>query len=346
MRDARGTATRERAPTIYDVAKTAGVSHTTVSRALNDQEGMTDQTRRRVLEIAARVGYERNASARVLAGRASRQLAAVVVGEGGSLRSAQLVEAVVRAARHLGYAVTMVHVDPSDERTRAAAANRIGEQGIAGAVLVLDDGLPAERMQGIMAVAPCVLIDPLAVVVGRLAGPDRVAGIALAADHLRGLGHRRIAIAVPPPDGSGAGLEPPCADARMPSLVPLAGGTSADAGWALARDADSLAGCTGLISPTVSFALGAVQALGARGVRVPEDFSVLSLEDHPDAAHLAPPLTAVSVPLEEVARHAVATLHGLIHPAAAPPTDLLLRPLLTVRASTARVPVSPSAPRR
>lgn len=72
------SADRHRPPTIYDVAETAGVSHTTVSRAVNGEGGMTEETRRRVLEVVARVGYEPNTAARVLAGRIRPRLAAVV----------------------------------------------------------------------------------------------------------------------------------------------------------------------------------------------------------------------------------------------------------------------------
>jgi DNA-binding LacI/PurR family transcriptional regulator len=297
---------RPRAPTIYDVAGIAGVSHTTVSRAVNDGGGMTAETRRRILEIAADIGYEPNPSARVLAGRIRSQLAAVVVRGDESRSSGPLIEGLVRAARAHGCALTIVGVEPADERSVAAAAERIGEPGIRGVLLLGASG----AIQGLGAVAavPHVVVTGAAgrSAGGRASGSLPAASIALT--YLRGLGHRVIA-RVAAADG---GAIPDAAElgavASDLEVVALPAASTAEAGFRAATARALPDRCTALLAPTVSFAAGFASGSRARGIRIPNDLSVVVLEDHPDAAHLAPSLTAVSAENDELAHQAVAAL--------------------------------------
>lgn len=306
MTEGQPTHRRPRPPTVYDVAEMAGVSHATVSRAVNGLDGMTESTRRRVLEIVAFVGYEPNTSARGLAGRFRPQLAAVLVGVGSPMREAALLDGLARAARRRGYALTSVGVDPRDARSVAAAAERLGEPGIGGAVFVLSDGAGTDavvgRLSGIRGV--------------RLAASGGQAARALAVDHLTALGHRAI--------------------------VHVATGAADDghrlgAAWALPADG------TALVAPTASFALGFARGLRERGIRVPEDVSVVALEDHPDAAHFTPPVTAIATDPAELAEAAVdALLRARERSGRA--ADPQASPRLAVRASTAPPAAAPSAP--
>jgi DNA-binding LacI/PurR family transcriptional regulator len=313
-----------RGPTIYDVATAAGVSHTTVSRAVNGLDGMTAATRVRILELAARVGYEPHATARGLAGRTRPHLAVVTVG-GGSPMSARLADGVRRAAQRLGYAIALVGVDAADRRSVIGAAERVGEHGVRGSVVIMNDGFSAELVASLAAGSPSVVLSLLAGPLPQCVGADPAVAVALAADHLRELGHRDRAIVRPDAASRAAGEL---------AAVPADAARSAASGLRLGRDATALRGCTGVIAPSVSFALGLIRGLGERGLRVPKDVSVVSLEDDPDAAYLAPPLTAVGVRTDHLTRRAVELLHRLIDPGAAEPAPDP-QPRLVVRASTA-----------
>jgi DNA-binding LacI/PurR family transcriptional regulator len=308
----RQTTARLRAPTIYDVAAAAGVSHATVSRAVNGQRGMTDETRHKVLEAVARAGYEPNLAARGLAGRVRSQLA-VVVGSPSSPGSARLVGAIGGAARRFDYALTIVGVEPADERSLAHAAERIGEPGVEGAILAIGER-PVEVLERLTASSPCVVLGSGATGAVRAVGVDGQEARMLAMEHLVHLGHRQIGC---------VRAEPQCSDA--------------DGGLLLGRGEALIAGYTALIVPTASFALGLIRGLQERGIRVPQDFSVVSLEDHPDAAHFPRPLTAISISLDELAQMAVSALVARID-GRSPGESPGVRARLVVRQTTAPPP--------
>ncbi|MCH6231468.1 LacI family transcriptional regulator [Microbacterium sp. CFH 31415] len=324
--------TRQHPPTIYDIARLAGVSHTTVSRAVNGQDGMTEATRRRVLEIAGRMGYERNASARTLAGRVRPQLVALVAAEGWR-ESGLLVDAVARQAHRAGLALTIVDVDPADERSRASAAARIGEPGTAGIVLIAADPLSRERLRSLAETTHAEV--PKAGRNRMLAlAADSPARVAVAVEHLAGLGHRRIALAgadTARPVDHACGV-PGVRGVRLRSIA--GAGVDADAGFRLGQNAGAFADCTALLAPTVSFALGAVRGLRLRGVRVPWDLSIVSLEDHADARHAAVPLTTVSSRRDDLAATVVARLLAAHDELA---SEVQVRARLVARQSTAPV---------
>lgn len=323
---------RLRAPTIYDIARSAGVSHTTVSRAVNGGDGMTDETRRRILEIAATAGYEPNTSARVLAGRVRPQLAAVIAGADDPLRSAALVDAVAREARRCGYALTIVGVDPDDARSLAAVAERVHEPGIRGTILIDTGGAEGAGVAVALGGSPHVRVDDEALDRMPRPIPPVAEVVALAAKHLTALGHRSIVRVVSSPDRDPGGQDAHRAG-RQHLLARVWEGATADAGFAFAEAGVLPADCTAVIAPTVSFALGFSSGLRARGIRIPHDLSVVALEERADAAHVTPPLTTVTVDAGELARRAVAALLDLIGGATSSP-DVRACPRLVARNST------------
>ncbi|WP_214467493.1 LacI family DNA-binding transcriptional regulator [Microbacterium flavescens] len=318
-------------PTIYDIAQAAGVSHTTVSRALNGLDGMTDETRRRVLGIAARVGYEPNVSARVLSCGPRPRLVALVASAGHDWREpARLVEALAREARRAGFAVTLVGVDPSDEGSLSHAATRASEPGAAGTVLLGGDQLIHERLLALLHASPSR--DSTAGGVGPVLalGADPGERMDAALRYVVQLGHRTIALGA----SEHAGHSTLGSATGGVTIRSIPADTTAEAGFRIGADITALSGCTALVAPTFSFALGAVRGIRQRGLRVPHDVSVISLEDHLDAAHAAPPITAISAPVDDLATWAVAALIDAgrgIPPSVSPP----VRAHLVVRQSTA-----------
>ncbi|MDY0908828.1 LacI family DNA-binding transcriptional regulator [Microbacterium sp. CFBP9034] len=116
---------------------------------------------------------------------------------------------------------------------------------------------------------------------------------AIALGHLAGLGHRSVVRARGGTGPTGT-LRPAKIDASGPLVTEIpCDELTSDGGFYLGGDAALLKGATAVLAPNPSFALGLIRGLEARGIRVPEHVSVLSLEDSSDAAHYAPSLTAV-----------------------------------------------------
>ena len=296
---------------------------------------MTDETRRHVLRVVERVGYEPNISARVLAGRVRPQLAAVVATSAGSRGAARLLDAVDRATRRSGFALTIVSVEPSDPTSRTNAVDRLGEPGVAGVVLISSGVLADEQLRAVQTSAPCIALSAVPSGGVRAVGGDPAEAAMLAVDHLARLGHRSIAHIVIEND-AGERFDPvrPALAARgLSGVALLHSSATSQAGFRFGRDAALHESCTALVAPTASFALGVIRGLGVRGIRVPADFSVVSLEDHDDAAHFCPPLTAIGSPAGELAEFTVATLLHSI--GEGPPwPDPIPQPRLVHRATT------------
>ncbi|MEU6745198.1 substrate-binding domain-containing protein, partial [Spirillospora sp. NPDC046719] len=105
------------------------------------------------------------------------------------------------------------------------------------------------------------------------------------------------------------------------------------------------AGCTAICGGNDIMALGAIRAARARGLRVPEDVSVTGMDDSLLTAYLDPPLTTIRQAVREMSMAAVSTVLDEIRGARSPRTELLFRPELVVRRSTAPVPASRRADR-
>lgn len=120
----------------------------------------------------------------------------------------------------------------------------------------------------------------------------RSAAVDAAVDYLRGVGHRSIRrVRVPHADD---GLEGQCEGGATREQATTGVALTAEDGYRVGRDASLLDGCTAVVVPTASFALGLIRGLSERGIRVPLDLSVVSLEDTAESAHFLPPLTTVA----------------------------------------------------
>jgi LacI family transcriptional regulator len=177
-------------------------------------------------------------------------------------------------------------------------------------------------------------------------GVDEEAGMRLAAEHLAGLGHRRIGYV-----GGAAAYQPQRYLAFCQALADLgqsledpvyadADGYVSEAGYGAVRarleGGGKLPGAVVAASDLV--ALGVLRALNEAGYRVPADISVVGFDDLPFAAMASPPLTTVRQPFDDLAGEAVALLSG----ARRPDVPLLLQPHLVIRASCAAARQDPA----
>jgi DNA-binding LacI/PurR family transcriptional regulator len=325
-----------RRPRLEDVAADAGVSTASVSLVLRGVPGPSAQTRERVLEAAARLGYRADRTASLLARRRTRLLGVPVVLRDGF--RTELAEEVQVAADARGYAVALGAI------TRAADDVRVVETLLdmrCEAVLLLAPELPAPALAALGERVPLVVI-------GRNVAPDgfdvvRVAdeaGVGEAVDHLVGLGHRRIVHV----DGGEAAMAP---DRRSgfraalhrhglgPGRV-LPGGPVEAAGAAAARALLAEPELpTAVVAANDRCAIGLLDVFLRAGVRVPQDVSLVGYDDGELARLAHVDLTSVSQEAAEQAHRAVAAAVERLDGDRTEPVEVVLTPHLVVRGSTA-----------
>lgn len=136
-----GRSTSSSAPRSVDVARLAGVSQKTVSRVFNDEQYVSTDVRRRVLEAAEQLGYRRNNAARALASGRTRSIGVVTLGT-ALYGPATLLMGVERVVRDTGYALRVVNTMEGDPAGIAGAVNSLLDQGVDGIVVSepIDEG--------------------------------------------------------------------------------------------------------------------------------------------------------------------------------------------------------------
>jgi LacI family transcriptional regulator len=331
-------------PTIYDVARLAGVSTATVSRALNDSGQIAPATRRSIEAAVEQLGYRPNTIARSLVTKATQTIA-LLLPDITNPFYASLVSGIQQHALKSGHTMLlcMTEGDPEQEEHYL---DLLRAKQVDGALV---DGLvlPPERIARFVDEGfPIVCLDrdvyspsvPLVQVDNRL-------GARLAIDHLLSLGHRRIAhvmgaqtrIAEERLDGYGASLA--AVGLAVDGNLVARGGFTEEGGFtATKRLLEARAEPTAVFAANDLSALGAITAIAAHGLRVPADVSVVGFDDVRLASFTSPPLTTVQQPATEIGEHAARILLDLIQ--GRPPAQLrfLHTPRLIVRASTAPPP--------
>lgn len=329
--------------TLRDVARAAGVSLATASRALSDAPHVSAGNREHVLRTADELGYRPHHAARSLT-TGSTATVGLVVPDLANPFFAAVAKGVQARARETGREVLVADTD-EDATLEQDVVGRLGA-----------------RVDGLVLCSPRMPSDALAThaASGRVALVNREApgapsisfdiadGVRQAVAHLRALGHRDVAYAGGPRsswsdaerrtalagvtgDGTGDVLD-------LGSFRPTHGGGVQAADLALA------AGATAVLCFNDLVALGVLARLHARGARTPQDVSVVGFDDVATAALVTPALTTVAVPLARAGREAVDLLGAGAVPDA-PPAHRRLPVELVVRASTAPAPAGSSPAR-
>jgi LacI family transcriptional regulator len=325
---------------LRDVAARSGVSFQTASKVLNGRSGVVaPSTRERILLAAAELGYVPNAMARGLVRQASVTVG-VVADDFSDLAVSQFVLAAQRAAASRGHAalISSVHANiDAGLAVRKLLEYRVDGILVAAPTLEDDPGLGA-ALSGPL---PVVSINRIHGVVVPTVGSDHTMTGTLAAEHLLGLGHRRIGTVTGPRTrqvvgsrmrGFRAALR--AAGEQLPERRIAEAGWTYDGGWAATHrllDADPTV--TAVFVHNDVMAMGALKALHERGLRLPADCSVVGCDDLSFAGYLVPPLTTVRIPFQETGERAAALLVDSIGGKQIPIRDLLPVELI-VREST------------
>jgi LacI family transcriptional regulator len=323
-------------PTIRDVARRAGVSIATVSRALNRKGDVSAETRERVQSAARTLGYVADPAARALVSQQTR-VVAVVVGDNAGHRDLSLIffgkvlAAISRRLAQSGYESLLLPPLEAGLEHRNDVAILIG----------VDDDDPLIAALAARQV-PLVGVDVHCH--GAYVGSDHAEGVRLAVAHLHAVGHRRIAH-IAGASNTVAGSERAEAFKREIDRF----GLELSAGYVRAGDFSSASGyretCallalaeppTAIVAASDLMALAALQAIWESGRRPGRDIAVVGFDDLEAAALAHPPLTTIRQDRQELGTLAATRALELAEDPEAAPADLVLPVELVVRSSSAR----------
>ncbi len=329
------------AATIRDVARLAGVSPSTVSRALSVPGMVNAATRARVAAAVEQLGYEPNRAARGLITGRTGTIGLVVPDLANPFFASVTKGVQARARRH----DVAVFVADTDEDAAA-------ETGLVRAL--------AKQVDGIVLCSPragddelaAIVQDATVVLVNRAAAGipgityDNEDGMRQAVAHLVALGHRRIAwVGGPATSWStqhrGLGLRN-AVEERRAELAPVGDFAPTYEGGMAAADQVIATGATAVVAYNDLVAIGLLARLDARGISVPGDLSVVGVDDIAMSRMARPALTTVRLPKQEAGRIAVELLLAVLDdPDSSVGTQDTLRGELIVRDSTGPAPQRP-----
>ncbi|GLZ11682.1 LacI family transcriptional regulator [Actinomadura sp. NBRC 104425] len=333
---AAGASEPAKRPTMRDVAARAGVSKALVSLVFRNAPGASAETRARVMQAAAELGYRHNRTASLLARRRTHLLGVTM-----TLRNtfhAELFEELQAVADEFGYELALSTVTRTHDERRAI--ENLLEFRCEGLVLIGAE-LPAPRLTALGRQLPVVVVGR------RIASPDldvvRTAddqGVGQVVDHLAELGHRSIAHL----DG-GAGTI--ASDRRRgyrkamqrngleEHIRLVTGGYTEDAGMAAARallDGPDLP--TAVVAVNDRSAVGLLDILARSGVEAPKAVSVAGYDDSPLSRLAHVNLTTVSQEPLDQARHALQAMVERLDGGRTTRRDVVLKPRLVIRGTT------------
>ena len=322
--------------TIKDIAKRAGVSYQTVSKALRDEKLISKATRQRVTKIAREMGYIRSSVARAMSSRSSG-LVAVFVPQLATSFYHNIIQGIEATAQPNGYSVLLYVYENLNLEEKL---NTILSYSADGAIIIENNFTEAFIGGFLKKRTPLIFVNSRNVPQGvshiRM---DNEYGIGLAMEHLHSLGHRSVFVAGASHTSGTARVEHA---KRMGARLGMRIGVkwfkpnyrSADVyeGFPLER---VLRDYTSVVCSSDYIALPVIRLCHERGIAVPKRLSVVGFDDLEFSEFLWPPLTTVGQPKESYGQRIFRALLNVIRGGAT--ENISIFPELTVRASTRAV---------
>jgi DNA-binding LacI/PurR family transcriptional regulator len=326
---------------LIDVANAAGVTKSVVSRTLNGDSTLNirKETRARIFETAAALGYEPHAGAKALAGARTRALALLIPDLTNAVY-ARIARGAYQRARERGFVVLLAE-DTEDSRAQSDYTDLVGAGRVEGLLIAsAREGHPllaAGRLNNV----PHVFVNRSVAGSNRNVRVDLPGASSAAFNYLYALGHRSIGHISGPGDlmparerELGFIQAAAAAGARPPHVAREA--YSEEGGYkAVHQLLEDNPAITAIYAGTFSQSVGALKALHTLHKRVPADISLLSYDDLPLAAYLEPSLTTMALPLQELGAEAIDALINQLE--GTDPHDVVLadEPKIIERSSTA-----------
>jgi DNA-binding LacI/PurR family transcriptional regulator len=308
------TMSLHRRPTIKDVAKAAGVTYPTVSRVLSNKPYVALETRERVLSAITELGYRPSAAARSMVTQRTHLLA-MLVPHLTDPNFGTLFAGAEREARKHGYSVLVADFDSAADNGGLLSEHRVD------GVLILE---PQNYQGQFLSELPVVELDEAPI--------DQHAGGRLVGEHFFKLGHKNVVFVGGPSDSPHARERHLGLLETFPQAPWFAGDWTAESGYALLEQTLEYAP-TALFAANDYVALGLIHALRSKGLRVPDDISLVGFDDVLPAKHFTPALTTVQQPFEQQGAQAAALLLAKLHGRTLTRSHQIL-PHLIIREST------------
>jgi len=327
--------------TIKDVASKAGVSASTVSHVINNTRYVSEETSAKVLETIKKLNYYQNSQAKGLVTGKSH-IIGLVVSDITNPFFPELVRGVEKNAIQHGYEVFLFNTD-YDSRRAAIITRKLIEQKVDG-IIIMTTEIEIGLVNNLTSVAiPLVLLDWG--ITGNLVSNIKenfMVGIDEAINHLVELGHKEIAFISGPLNLKTAITRK---EAFLTSLnkyqgiltdpVIIEGDFKIEGGeLAVTQILSSRKLPTAIFAANDLMAIGAINRIKNRGLRVPHDISVIGLDDIFIASKIDPPLTTINLPRYEIGKMAWRLLHRLIQNKMGGGREEVVDTRLVVRGST------------
>lgn len=322
-------------PTVYDVAREAGVSYQTVSRVINDKSNVSEDTRDRVLQAINTLGFRPNRAAQIFQTERSNTIEVVLFYDGFNL----FLYEMARVSQQLGYHFVISAITEQDfERTLESATSRF----VDGLIIVPMEPI-AEDYDELKRLTHGIPFIQVGVHLGAdfpSVTYDQAQGAQLATQHLIDLGHRKIAEISGPLRNHDAcdrhsSWTACLKENGLPVGPSMEGDFTIDGGYkAMRRLLESGADFTAVFIGNDSMTIGAHTALREYGLRVPDDISLVGFDDIPEAAHFVPGLTTVRQDFNLLGRLAIEYMVSMINSPDTPVHQRILQPKLVIREST------------
>ncbi len=328
--------------TIKDIAKKAGVSYATVSRALNNRPEVSEKTRREIQRLAAEMGYKPNAIARGLVTKETFTLG-LIIPDITNPFFPEVARGVEEAASDAGYSVFLCNTN-WDVKKEKTYIELLEEKRVDGLILasVCEDEKSLRDL--IDREVPVVLINrvPEQVSINYVA-IDNIKGAQQAVEHLISLGHRRIAyvgglkqVESTRERLQGYRLALAIHDIPFKEELVRYGTFKKESGYESALALLSLPQPpTAIFAVNDILALGVIHAIKDKGLKVPDDVAVVGFDDIPFAAYAEVNLTTVAQPKYTMGEMAAKILIDEIRKGPSPEKKyIVLPPTLVIRASS------------
>ncbi|HCA85975.1 MAG TPA: LacI family transcriptional regulator [Streptomyces sp.] len=339
---------REKPPTIWEVARLAGVSHQTVSRFLRKDPTVRPETARKVAVAVEELGYRPNQAARTMRTRRSNRLTVILPGSTDRM-SPELLRGAADEAHEAGYLLDVVSLE-GDAAARAARLESLLQPESTDGILSFTSlgesaaGVTLSDFQ-----VPFVIdgvYDDKMRSLGAFADASSTADLVR---HLADLGHQRLVHVTGPPEwasarGRRAVYEATVAELGLESSAVVEGDWSTRSGWEAATRVIAGSGATAVVAASDQMAFGVITGLQSTGVEIPRDVSVCGWDDWEIGRYFRPTLTTVSVNRERQGRHTVRRLLALLRgePSVGPMDAAELNRVI-LRESTGPAPARPAA---
>jgi DNA-binding LacI/PurR family transcriptional regulator len=337
-----------KAVTIDDVARLAGVSVSTVSRILNDKPDVAERTRQHVLQVIEQTGYTPHVGAQRLAGGRSSVITLLFPMDHAEFSQFELdffIGAASAASKHNYFFNLMT--EPMDPNSLLNLYRSGQVDGVILMQIRLDDWRPAllrEHGYPFVMIGRCAVNDGYSFI-----DMDFERAIRMAFENLVGLGHQQIGFLGRPSWMREAQLGPACRFwngyqqaleqfGLQPCYREVTHLTVQDGEIATLELLDECPETTAFVTVHGATANGIIRALRERGRKVPRDCSVVALATNKIAQLVTPPLTHINFPSDAIGYQAAQMLVKLLNSRSRHAQELLLEPTLTVRDSTSTPP--------